>query len=584
MINLYTPVHFASLVDSFRMELTRIAVRVTPVTTADSLKGSDLLVQALEAEGVKFVFGVPGEENLDLLESLRKSSIDFVLTRHEQAAGFMAAAWGRLRGRPGVCLSTLGPGATNMTTSTAYAFLGGMPVLCITGQKPIEGGKQGRFQILDVVRMMDPITKRSKQIIDVESIPRQVRESFRVAQEEKPGPTHLELPEDIASERTERQPFVVTELEPPQASPKAIESAARMIHEAKRPLVCIAAGANRDKTPGLLERFVDETGLYFVTTQMGKGAIDERHPRFLGTAALSEGDYTHEALKSADVVLMVGHDLSEKPPFLMRNGGKTVIHMSEDLAGIDDVYFPQLEVLGCTAANTRALSQAVSPGENWDLSCFAKVRSAWVRNVLEASVPQRFPLVPLCVVREVRSALPSDAIVSLDNGIYKIWFARNYPTHMPNTLLLDNALASMGAGLPVAIGAKFAFPERQVVAVCGDGGFLMNSQELETAVRRELDLAVVILRDDAYGMIRWKQAADGFADHGLAFGNPDFVQYARSYGAQGHRVTEVGGLEASLRECHRKGGVHVIDVPVDYSENQRLLIDEMSNGRDLDEA
>jgi acetolactate synthase-1/2/3 large subunit len=540
------------------------------------MKASDLLVKALEAEGVKYIFGVPGEENLDLLDSIRSSNITFVVTRHEQAAGFIAATWGRLTGEPGVCLATLGPGATNLTTAMSYAFLGGMPVVCITGQKPIKKSKQGKFQILDIVRMMEPISKFSKQIVDANNLPHLVRESFRIARREKPGPVHLELPEDVAREEVDRLPFTVTKVKPAVASRHALEAAAEMLMEARRPLVCIAAGANRNKSFGVLQDFIDRTGLYFVLTQMGKGAIDERHPRFLGTTALSSGDYTHDALDAADLVLMIGHDLSEKPPFFMERGGKKVIHMNEDAAGMDDVYFPQLEVLGCTATNTEALGELVKPSEHWETQVFEDVRSAWRAHVLEAPAPETFPLVPQRVVRELRDALPSDAIVSLDNGIYKIWFARSYPAHIPNTLLLDNALASMGAGLPAAIAAKFVYPERQAVAVCGDGGFMMNSQELETAVRLKLDLTVVILRDDAYGMIRWKQAADGFEDFALTFGNPDFVRYAESYGAEGHRVDAVGGLRDIVRECGVQGGVHVVDVPVDYSENQRVLIDELA--------
>ncbi len=547
------------------------------------MKASDLLVRALEAEGVKYVFGVPGEESLDLLESLRNSTITFVVTRHEQAAGFMAATWGRLTGEPGVCLSTLGPGATNLTTAISYAFLGGMPVVCITGQKPIKKSKQGRFQILDVVRMMEPISKLSKQIVDANNLPHLVRDAFRIAKREKPGPVHIELPEDIAGEEVDRLPFTVTQVKPAVASRAVLEAAAEMLMTATRPLVCIAAGANRDKSFGVLQDFIDGTGLYFVTTQMGKGAIDERHPRFLGTTALSSGDYTHDALDAADVVLMIGHDLSEKPPFFMERGGKKVIHMNEDAAGMDDVYFPQLEVLGCTATNTKALSELVKPVSTWDGGAFERVRTEWRTHVLEAAAPETFPLVPQRVVRELRDALPSDAIVSLDNGMYKIWFARSYPAHVPNTLLLDNALASMGAGLPAAISAKLVYPGRQSVAVCGDGGFMMNSQELETAVRLNLDLTVLVLRDDAYGMIRWKQSADGFEDFGLSFGNPDFVRYAESYGAHGHRVKKVGELKETVRECCRAGGVHLIEVPVDYSENQRVLIDELQRKNGLAE-
>ena len=546
------------------------------------MKASDLLVRALEIEGVTHVFGVPGEENLDFIQSLRDSSIKLILTRHEQAAGFMAATHGRLTGKPGVCLSTLGPGATNFTTAASYCLLGGMPALFITGQKPIKKSKQGRFQILDVVRMMEPLTKMSRQIVDANNVPHLVREAFRIAKEEKPGPVHLELPEDIAEEEVDRYPFPVTELSPPGASQASLEEAARLLMSAERPLVCVASGANRQKTIGRLGAFFDRTGLYFVSTQMGKGAVDERHPRFLGTTALSSGDYVHDAIEAADVILVIGHDLSEKPPFLMKPGGRTVIHLNYDPAGMDDVYFPQLEVLGCTAANTTSLAELICPSDNWDTTFFERVKKMVDESVLDNVEAATFPLTPGRVVHEVRAALPSNAIVSLDNGIYKIWFAREYRAHLPNTLLLDNALATMGAGLPVAMGAQFVHPDRQAVAICGDGGFMMNSQELETAVRCKLNLSVVILRDDAYGMIRWKQAAMGFQDFGLQFTNPDFVLYAESYGAKGHRVEKAGDLKALLELAHQLGGVHVIDVPVDYSDNQRVLIDELKTRKRLE--
>ena len=539
------------------------------------MKASDLLVRALENEGVEYIFGIPGEENLDLLESLRTSTIKLALTRHEQPAGFMGATVGRLTGRTGVCLATLGPGATNFVTSAAYALLAGLPVLFITGQKPIKKSKQGRFQIIDIVRMMEPVTKFTKQIVDANNIPHLVRQAFRIAETEKPGPVHLELPEDVASEDIDRQPFAVTTPKPPGASATALTEAARLVSEAKRPLLCLAAGANRHQTQAALESFVEQTGLYFVSTQMGKGAVDERHPRFLGTTALSDGDYVHCAIDRADLIVNVGHDLAEKPPFFMREQGPTVIHVDYFPAGMDDVYFPQHEVIGCTAANMRSLAELIQPSPSWDLAYFARVKAQVEKNVYGASEDMRCPLVPQRLVQEVRAALPSDGIVSLDNGMYKIWFARNYRAHQPNTLLLDNALATMGGGLAVALGAKVVHPDRQAVAICGDGGFMMNSQELETAVRMKLDVAVLVLRDDAYGMIRWKQGTAGFPDHGLEFGNPDFVRYAESYGAQGHRITAAGELETRLRACLDAGGVHLIEVPVDYSENERVLGDEL---------
>ena len=540
------------------------------------MKTSDLLVKCLETEGVEYVFGIPGEENLDLLESLRGSSIGLVLTRHEQAAGFMAATVGRLSGRVGVCLSTLGPGATNFMTSAAYALLGGMPVLFITGQKPIRASKQGRFQIIDIVHMMSPVTKFTRQLVDGNNVPNLMRECFRTACAEKPGPVHLELPEDIAAEPVEREPFEVTTVLPPGASERAIQTAVRMIQAAERPLLLIASACNRNDSSQALRDFVDRTGIYFFSTQMGKGAVDERHPRCLGTAALSEGDYLHCAIDRADLIINVGHDVSEKPPFIMQRGGKSVIHISYFPAEMDDVYFPQHEVIGCTATNMRMLADAIKPADGWECDHFERVRASVEREVFADKADEdSFPNVPQRIVADMRKVMPSNGILSLDNGMYKIWFARNYQAHEPNTVLLDNALATMGAGLPVAIAAKLLHPERAVVAICGDGGFMMNSQELETAVRLGLDLVVLVLRDNGYGMIKWKQTGVGFPTFGLDFGNPDFVQYANSYGARGVRIERTGQLIEEISHAFAEGGVHLIEVPVDYSENHAVFYERL---------
>ena len=540
------------------------------------MKTSDLLVRCLENEGVEYIFGIPGEENLDFLESVRNSDIEFVLTRHEQAAGFMAATVGRLTGRVGVCLATLGPGATNFVTSAAYALLGGMPVLFLTGQKPIRASKQGRFQIIDIVQVMEPVTHFSRQIVDGNNVPHLVRDSFRVAMAEKPGPVHLELPEDIAAEEVDRTPFTVTTVAPPGASRSAIEKATEMIQAAERPLLCVASACNRNNSAPALRDFVERTGIYFFSTQMGKGAVDERHERCLGTAALSDQDYLHCAIDRADLVINVGHDVSEKPPFIMREGGQTVIHLSYFPAEMDDVYFPQHEVIGCTATNMRMLADAIEPSTAWDFEYFKRVRAEIATHVFgEKADADTFPNVPQRIVADVRRAMPSDGILCLDNGMYKIWFARNYQAHEPNTVLLDNALATMGAGLPAAIGAKIVRPDRKVVAICGDGGFMMNSQEMETAVRLGLDLVVIVLRDDGYGMIKWKQMGGGFPAFGLDFGNPDFVEYARSYGARGVRIERTGQLVETLRGAFAEGGVHLIEVPVDYSENEAVFLEEL---------
>ena len=542
------------------------------------MKASDLLVKCLENEGVEYIFGIPGEENLDFLDSLRNSKIKLILTRHEQGAGFIASVYGRLTGKVGVCLSTLGPGATNFMTCASYALLGGMPVLFLTGQKPIKKSKQGRFQIIDIVGSMRPVTKFTKQIVNGNNIPYVVRECFRIAEGEKPGPTHIELPEDIAAEEITRIPFDVTQVQSPCADRSALEKAAQMIMEARHPLVLIASGANRHKTHGALRKFVDKAGLYFFSTQMGKGAVDEGHSRCLGTAALSDNDYIHCAIDRADLIVNVGHDVSEKPPFFMhQEKSQQVIHMSYFPAEMDDVYFPNHEVIGCMAANLEMLADLVTPSKSWNNDYFGRIKQEIDQNLFVKSDCDKFPNIPQRIVCDMRNAMAHDGILSLDNGMYKIWFARNYRAHAPNTVLLDNALATMGAGLPGAIAAKLVHPERQVVAVCGDGGFMMNSQELETAVRLKLNLIVVVFRDNSYGMIKWKQAGMGFPDFGLDFGNPDFVRYAESYGAQGTRITKTGQLPEVLQSSFERGGVHLIEVPVDYSENEKVFLQELKN-------
>src|SRR5436190_1376835 len=437
-------------------------------------KASDLLVAALENEGVEYIFAIPGEENLDVLDSLRRSKIKLVLTRHEQAAGFMAATYGRLTGRAGVCLTTLGPGALNLTTAAAYAHLGAMPMVMITGQNALRGSRQARFQIVDIVATMRPLTKMATQIVAAQSIPTLVRDAFRVAQQERPGPVHLELPEDISADEAAADMIPPHVVELPVAPAAAIERAAAMIMAAHRPLVMLGAAASRPRLAEPLSAFVRRCGIPFFNTQMGKGAVNAGSNLYMGTAALSERD--------------------------------------------------------------------------------------------------RFPLTPQRIVHDVRQVIPPDGIVALDNGMYKIWFARNYRTSVANTLLLDNALATMGAGLPSAIAAALIHPERRVLAVCGDGGFMMNSQELETAVRLKQNLVVLVLEDRAYGMIRWKQEVDGFADFGLDFGNPDFVAYAKSYGAKGWRVGNTGEFRTMLETAFREGGVHLVVAPIDYSENMRVLV------------
>ena len=539
------------------------------------IKASDLFVKALENEGVEFIFAVPGEENLDLLDSLRSSSIRLVLTRHEQGAAFMAATYGRLTGKVGVCMATLGPGATNFATPAAYAHLGAFPLLMITGQKPIKKSKQGQFQIIDVVGLFRPICKLSKQIVNGNSIPSIIREAFRIAEEERPGAVLLELPEDIAAEACDA-PII-----PPHprfyavASDPVISRVAELILKAKFPLILVGAGANRKHVRPALSDFIHKLNIPFFTTQMGKGVVDERSALFLGTAALSDDDYLHKYIHHADLIINIGHDVVEKPPFFMEADGQMVVHINYKAAQVDQVYFPQVEVIGDLELSISKLTESLLGKTHFDLSLFEHVKLEVEEKTTIGSDDARFPLLPQRLVRDVRAVMGDADIIALDNGVYKIWFARNYCAHEPNTILLDNALATMGAGLPSAMMAALSHPEQRVMAICGDGGFMMNSQELETAIRLKLNLVVMVLNDGSYGMIRWKQAGAGMPDWGLEFGNPDFVKYAQSYGAHGHRVSSAENLIPTLEAAFKAGGVHLVDVPVDYSQNRRLLIDEL---------
>jgi acetolactate synthase-1/2/3 large subunit len=539
------------------------------------MKGSDLLVAALENEGVDRIFGVPGEENLAVIESLRRSSIELVVTRHEQPAAFLAATYGRLTGKPGVALSTLGPGALNFVTAAAYGFLGAMPMVLITGQKAIRQSRQAHFQIVDVVAAMRPLTKQSQQIVSASSIPTLVRNAFRIAVEERPGPVHLELPEDIADEEAGDVALVPAHAAAlPVPPPEAIRRAAELILAARFPLLMFGAGASRPQlAPGLSE-FVRRVRIPFFNTQMGKGAVGGASGFYLGTAALSERDYVHQAIDRADLIVAIGHDTVEKPPFLMARDRHQVIHVGFASATVEEVYFPQTEVIGDVARGLELLAG--------QLEGRLKINQDWValrKNILDhisdRAEEDRFPLTPQRIVHDVRQVMPPDGIVALDNGMYKIWFARNYRTDVANTLLLDNALATMGAGLPSGMMAALLYPKRRVLVVAGDGGFMMNSQELETARRMRLNLVVLIVEDQAYGMIRWKQAVDGFADWGLTFGNPDFVGYAAAYGAHGRRITAASELIPALDQAFSAGGLHLIAVPIDYSENTRVLVDEL---------
>lgn len=539
------------------------------------MKASDLFVKCLEAEGVKYIFGVPGEENLDLLESIRKSSIKFITTRHEQAAVFMAATFGRLTGKAGVALSTLGPGATNLVTGVAYAQLGGMPLIVITGQKPIRKSKQGRFQIVDIVQMMTPLTKMSETIVSADRIPSMVRQAFKFAESELPGAVHLELPEDIATEESETSPIMPTKIRRAGPDPKAINIALELLNKAISPVVLVAAGANRKLVRKQLQAFLDKTKIPFISTQMGKGVIDESSELYLGTTALSSGDFVHAMLNKSDCVLVVGHNINEKPPVVLSSQERSVIHLNFNESDVDDVYVPTLEVLGDISHSIWALTEDIIPSKNWNFDYFYSLKNKLFEHIHEKSADDSFPLKPQRLVADLQAALPNDGILALDNGMYKLWVARNYVAHEQNTVLLDNALATMGAGLPGAMGAKILFPHKAVVALVGDGGLMMSSQEIETAIRLKLNLVVVIVNDNGYGMIKWKQQGAEFENFALDFVNPDFVKFAESFGAHGVRIEGAKEFGEKLKFALESGGVWLIDCPIDYSENNLVFDKEL---------
>ncbi|GAB4284492.1 MAG: acetolactate synthase large subunit [Candidatus Dojkabacteria bacterium] len=529
----------------------------------------------MENEYVEYIFGIAGEENLDLLEALSTSSIKYIPVRHEQAAGFMAATVGRLTGHPGVCLSTLGPGATNLITAIAYAKLGAMPMLAITGQKPLHNNLQGNFQIVDIVNLMRPITELTSTIISENKIPSIIRESFRTAIEERPGPVHIELPKDIARNETIKEPIKYDpKVRRPIAEEKAITKAVEMINNSENPVILIGAGANRKRTSKMLTEFIQKTGIYFVDTQMGKGVVDERNGKFLGTAVRTSGDKVHKAIENADLIINVGHDIIEKSPFIMRQDStQKVLHINFFGAQVNETYFPHLEVIGDIANAIWQIKEQIS--KNFHSSpLFEKIKQE-VKNeeAHELSFVKKDAekILPIEIIQQLRAHLGAKDILALDNGMYKLWFARFYMTYCENTLLLDNALATMGAGLPSGIAAKLIYPDRKVVTVSGDGGFMMNSQELETAVRLGVDLTVLILNDNALGMIEWEQKEKNFKEFGLKHSNPDFVKYAESYGAKGFRAKNAEHLNALLEEVLDSKGVNLIEIQVDYSRNLKMF-------------
>ncbi len=536
------------------------------------MKASDVFVQQLEEEGVQYIFGLPGEENLDLLESLRKSTIKLIITRHEQAAAFMAATYGRLTGRAGVCFSTLGPGATNLVTGIAHAQLIGAPLVSISGQKALRDNRQARFQLIDVVNLMKPVTKHSVSIVDPSTIPTVVRNAFKLAQAERPGAVHVELPEDVASSETDAAIQTRGYTRRPGPDPRAIDGAAELINRAECPLIILSSGANRKLISGQLLHFVENTGIYVVHTQMGKGVLSDASQYSLFATGMHRRDYVNCGIDRADLLITIGYSIVEYPPYIWnRHLNKKIINIDFVQDEVDKYYNPVIEVIGDISSSLRLLQSKISAKKNEVYRAFR----AFLNRKISEDFQRRYPPTPQEIVWHVRNVLAEDDILTLDNGIYKLWFSRLYKTYKPNTLLLDNALATMGAGLPSAVVAKMLHPDKRVLAVVGDGGFMMNSQELETALRCNVPVVVLILNDNAFGFIKWKQKSMGFRNFGLDYSNPDFVRFAESHGAKGIRVNEGDNLSEILKRAFIEKRLVVIECPIDYSVNYEAFSREI---------
>ena len=539
------------------------------------MKASELFVNQLEEEGVKYAFGLPGEENLHLLEALRGSSIKIVITRHEQAAAFMAATYGRLTGKAGVCFSTLGPGATNLVTGIAHAQLTGAPLVSISAQKPIRENWQAKFQLVDVVNLMKPITKKTASIVDPNTIPTVLRNAFKTAEAERPGAVHVELPEDVSAEETNARVQKRGEVRRPAPDHRAIDSAVELIERAKNPLIIVSSGANRKRVSQYLLDFVNKTGMYVAHTQMGKGVISDDCECSLFATGIHKYDYVNCGIDHADLIITVGYNIVEYPPFIWnRNLDKTILNIDFVESEPDQYFNPAVEVVGDISHSLRRIAEKIKGKRTFPV--FAKTRALIERKVREDG-ESRYPFLPQEIVKRVREVLSEEDIVSLDNGIFKLWFSRLYRAFRPNTLLLDNALATMGAGLSAGIAAKMLYPERRVLAVCGDGGFMMNSQEMETAIRYHIPIVVLLLNDNAFGFVKWKQRNLNLEEFGLDLSNPDFVKYAESFGARGIRVERGQNLAGILNQAFSFNEVVLVECPIDYSVNYEVFSVELGH-------
>ena len=560
------------------------------VCISDILKASDLFVRCLESERVDFIFGLPGEENADMVMSLLNSKIQFILTRHEQSAAFMADVYGRLTDKVGVCLATLGPGATNLTTGIANANMDRSRVLAITGQTDVNSLHKESHQNMDVITMFKPITKWNWSIRNADSIPEVIRRSFKISLEEKVGATHIELPQDIAKMNSNILPIPVTETLRSLPNMFLIKKAVQLILNAKKPLILVGNGCIRENATFYVRKFVELTGICSMNTFMAKGVISDKSERHLHTIGIKEADHALLAMEESDLVIAIGYDLVEySPKFWNSKLDKKIIHIDFTPSEVDTYYPPIVEIAADIELTIDSILSELEKEKQKDpcVSCypfhdmpelFRKIKTEISQNILEYTSDSSYPIKPEKLVTDVRKILDDKDIVSSDVGVHKLWIAKIYDTYYPNTCIIPNGFCSMGFSLPGALAAQLIFPEKKIVAMCGDGSFLMNVQELETAVRLKLPIIIVVWVDKEFGLIALKQKME-FGQSGFTkFENPDFVMLAESFGAIGFKVNSVLEFEIVFKKAIKSIDVPVvIAVDVDYSRNTILLNDEYCN-------
>lgn len=533
------------------------------------MKAAELFVRCLENEGVTTIYGIPGEENLDVMDALLGSDIEFVTTRHEQGAAFMADVRGRLTGSAGVCLSTLGPGATNLVTGVADANMDGAPMVAIAGQAATTRMHKESHQVVDLEALFSPICKYTAQIRSPQIVAEVVRKAFKVAQAEKPGVSFLEFPEDVAgADVSDRSPLRRQAAMPSLPPLPKIEQAAELIGKARTPIIMAGNGVARAGASEELVAFAERVNIPVATTFMAKGVIPAAHPLALGTVGLQTNDYVACGFERADLVICVGYDIVEYHPYLWNEHGHLkLIHIHSSPAEVDECYIVEAGVVGEIGAAMEAIAERCRPHE---APLATVLHQAILDDIARHADSTGFPLKPQKIIWELRNAMGAEDIVVSDVGAHKLWMARMYQAERPNTCIISNGFAAMGIAVPGAIAARHVYPHRKVVAVTGDAGFMMNSQEIETALRLRTPVVILIWNDAAYGLIRWKQMEHFEREHGVGFKNPDFVAYARSFGAQGYRIEKAADLAPTLASALAADTVTVIDCPVDYTENLRL--------------